>query len=182
MIEPVFIITIVAESLLGAGLIITLLKPGFRLWPPPGKNSWQFWYVWATTIIATVGLFWLSFLDWDSWFFHHWARYIPAAILIAGGTFSALWGVSSLSLHNSLGLKGRLITSGAYRYTRNPQYVGDIAITLGILIAANSFLVFIAGALAVILFVLTPFTEEPWLQERFKTDYNQYKARVPRFI
>ena len=28
-------------------LIFTLLFPKYRVWPPPKKKSWQFWYTWV---------------------------------------------------------------------------------------------------------------------------------------
>jgi len=31
-------------------------------------------------------------------------------------------------------------------------------------------------------FVLAPFTEEPWLRDKFGAEYDSYMKRVPRFL
>jgi protein-S-isoprenylcysteine O-methyltransferase Ste14 len=50
------------------------------------------------------------------------------------------------------------------------------------MILTNSWMVWVIGTLGVILNILAPLTEEPWLEERFGDEYREYKARVPRFI
>jgi protein-S-isoprenylcysteine O-methyltransferase Ste14 len=40
----------------------------------------------------------------------------------------------------------------------------------------------VIGFLGVVLNVLAPFTEEPWLEQRFGEAYLNYKRQVPRFI
>jgi protein-S-isoprenylcysteine O-methyltransferase Ste14 len=50
------------------------------------------------------------------------------------------------------------------------------------MLLANSWMVWLIGALGVLLNIMAPFTEEPWLKERFGEEYWPYKTRVPRFI
>lgn len=50
------------------------------------------------------------------------------------------------------------------------------------MILTNSWMVGLIGILGVALNLLAPFTEEPWLTERFGDAYLAYKRRVPRFI
>ncbi len=76
----------------------------------------------------------------------------------------------------------KLVVNGPYRYSRNPQYIIDIISALAFMILVNSWMASAIGALGIVLNLMAPFTEEPWLEERFGQDYKEYKARVPRFI
>lgn len=181
-IKLLFIITVFSEILLLISLIITLVKPKYRIWPPPRKNSWQFWFTWILMIISTFGVILLGIIDWDSFLLSHWLRYPIGLLLITFGSFIGLWAIKTLSIHSTLGLKGNFITNGPYKYTRNPQYLGDIVIIIGIILLSNSFLALITGILGILWFLIAPFTEEPLLKEQFKEDYNEYCKKVPRFI
>lgn len=177
-----FIITIVAEILLGGSLVITLLSPKYGIWPPPSKNSWQFWYTWALTIISVLGVILLSIVDWNSFVLSHWSRYPVGAIFMIMGLIIAIWGVKTLSTHSSLGLKGKLVTGGPYKYSRNPQYLGSIILIVGIIVFSNSILTLIVGLAGIFWFVLAPLTEEPWLREEFGEQYDEYCRKVRRFV
>ena len=180
--EALFVVTVVAEILLGASLILTLVIPSFRIWPPPGRSSWQYRYTWALTIISLVGILLLGILDWDTFLLSNPVRFVIGGVLVMGGAAFALWGVRALSWRASLGLGGRLTSTGPYRYSRNPQYVGDIALLAGYAVLCNSLLTTIAAALGIAWFVLAPFTEEPWLRQRFGSEYERYASSVPRFL
>lgn len=77
----------------------------------------------------------------------------------------------------------RLVVRGLYRYSRNPMYVGVLAVILGWAVT------FRAGALAAYalgiatcfeLFVLL--YEEPRLRREFGREYEDYCARVGRWL
>ena len=87
-----------------------------------------------------------------------------------------------LTVAASFGLQGRLVTSGSYRYSRNPQCVGFIVGYLGYGLLCNSLLALIAAVLLGVELALSPFAEEPWLRERFGQEYEEYSRRVPRFF
>ena len=89
----------------------------------------------------------LGFLDWNSWVLPHWVRLPVGGLLIATGISFAFWGLRTLGSHASLGLGGELVSSGPYRYSRNPEYVGDIVALLGYAIVCNSLLVLVVAAL-----------------------------------
>jgi protein-S-isoprenylcysteine O-methyltransferase Ste14 len=76
-----------------------------------------------------------------------------------------------------------LVTTGIYRFTRNPMYVGDVFV----LVAWAIFLSVpwtLAGPLAFVLYMnrfqIAP--EERVLSAMFGTDYSSYKARVRRWL
>jgi protein-S-isoprenylcysteine O-methyltransferase Ste14 len=178
----IYIITAIASIIIIGGIILTIFKPKYRLWPPPSKNSWQFWIVWILSIISYLGIIVLSILDWDNFVISHWSRFPIGSIFIIIGLIIAIWGVQTLSVHSSLGLKGTLVTRGVYKYSRNPQYLGDILLFIGIIIISNSLLTLITGFLGILWNLLTPFTEEPWLKKQFKEEYDEYCKKVRRFM
>jgi protein-S-isoprenylcysteine O-methyltransferase Ste14 len=162
---------------------LTIRLPGFRFWPPPSARSWQFFSAWLMASIVAVNFFFLGLLDFDSAFLPGLQIRFPVAmILFATGLGLGTWAGSVFGFRAVLGLGNRLVTCGPYRYTRNPQHISDGLLALSYMILTNSWMVGIIGVLGVILNLMAPFTEEPWLEERFGDNYLEYKRRVPRFI
>ncbi|HEY6421342.1 MAG TPA: isoprenylcysteine carboxylmethyltransferase family protein [Candidatus Binataceae bacterium] len=99
--------------------------------------------------------------------------------------------VSALRLHFDSGKEGwefkstpdYLLVRGPYRYTRNPMYVGAIAIWLGWALFYGSVAVTVGLAIlwSAAAFLLVPF-EERQLQRRWGASYANYKTRAPRWI
>ena len=81
-----------------------------------------------------------------------------------------------------MGDTGKIITTGPYRYTRNPQYVGFIILFGGIILLTASWIALVTGAFAIFLFLIIPFSEEPWLKQQYGKPYIDYCRMVPRFI
>jgi protein-S-isoprenylcysteine O-methyltransferase Ste14 len=92
------------------------------------------------------------------------------------------WSFKTFGLLATIGLGDKLITTGPYQYSRNPQYLGDILHIVGFMVITNSWRTWIIGVLGMVLNMLAPFTEKPWLEERYGDAYLEYKKRVPRFI
>lgn len=77
----------------------------------------------------------------------------------------------------------RLITTGIYRYSRNPQYLGWFLALLGISIAGRSFLAFLLTLLLVIgIHLYNVKLEEPYLERIFGEEYRKYKESTPRYF
>jgi protein-S-isoprenylcysteine O-methyltransferase Ste14 len=161
---------------------LTIRLPDFRFWPPPSHRSWQFFTSWLITGLVTVCFLFLGLLDFNSFFLHQWLRFPIAFVLFICGSVIGTWSSLSLGLRTTLGLGDKLITGGPYRHSRNPQYLGDILSIIGYMVFTNSVLVWLVGLSGITLNILAPFTEEPWLEERFGAAYLEYKRRVPRFI
>jgi len=160
---------------------LSIFRPEMRIWPPPRRDSWQYVYNGVASFTGLLGLVALGIIDWNSFALHHWARFLVGGLLMACGFF-ALWGYLTLGVHASEGLGGNLVTTGPYRYSRNPQYVGAILAVLGYAIICNSILALITALLVSGWFVLVPFAEESWCREHLGTAYEEYAAKVPRFI
>lgn len=82
----------------------------------------------------------------------------------------------------SLGLKDELITTGPYRYTRNPQYLGILLFLFGFSILTQSLYLILFSFLWVILFYVLAVTEEKELEAAFGEEYVKYKKEAPMFF
>ena len=71
---------------------------------------------------------------------------------------------------------------GPYRFTRNPQYLGNNVLFLGLSIIANSELLWVTHALLALVFIITPLSEEVWLKEQYGEEYERYRRDTPRFL
>jgi protein-S-isoprenylcysteine O-methyltransferase Ste14 len=178
-----FSVALTLEIVYSLLFVLTIKLRGFRFWPPPSHRSWQFFVSWFLALLVAVVFFFLGLLDFDSfWFPPFWLRFPLALLFFLLASIIGAWIYIVFPFRATMGLGNRLITAGPYRYSRNPQYLSDSLSILGYVVLTNSWMVCILGTLGVILNLLAPFTEEPWLEERFGDEYRTYKAQVPRFI
>ncbi len=177
-----FSIVLSADFLLLIAIVISILFPEYRIWPPPKKDSWQQWVSWALFTLVMFGVPMLGILDFQSLGIYHWSHIVIGAVISLMGLSIDIWGTRTLSAQQSLGEKGKIVTSGPYRYTRNPQYIGFIVLFSGIVILATSLMALLTGAFAIFLFFIVPFSEEPWLRQLYGEPYGEYCKNVPRFI
>ena len=76
-----------------------------------------------------------------------------------------------------------LVMRGLYRFSRNPMYVGVLAMLFSeaIFFASFSLLLYALGALACFhLFIIA--YEEPALRRKFGSAFEQYRRTVPRWL
>jgi protein-S-isoprenylcysteine O-methyltransferase Ste14 len=74
-----------------------------------------------------------------------------------------------------------LVTSGLYRYSRNPMYVGVVVILLGWTLAFHSRAHAIyAAVIAFVFYGRVVFFEEPWLDRTHGASWRRYRDEVPR--
>jgi protein-S-isoprenylcysteine O-methyltransferase Ste14 len=116
------------------------------------------------------------------------AHYLAGAVAMAGAAFGVA-GIAAFRRHDttvdprSPDEATTIVSSGIYRYTRNPMYVG-----LALLLAAGTIaLENLAAFVAVPLFVgyLTAYQirpEERLLFEKFGTPYADYAMKVRRWL
>ncbi len=182
MLEILFYVVLFSDILLLLGVVFSVGFPRYRIWPPPSKNSWQYWISWIFITISSVGVPVIGLLDWESLGPIHWIRFIVGGLLILVFAFLIYWGIRTLSLHQSLGLEGKLITTGPYKYTRNPQYLALILLYISMILVTSSNLAFLTGGLLILMYVIIPLSEEPWLEDLFGVEYLEYRKRVPRFV
>ncbi len=118
---------------------------------------------------------------------------LPAAAAYAGGALVALavgndiWCARIFRRHNTTILPHRavsaLVTSGPYRYSRNPIYISHVALTLGLALLMGSLgVAALTPVLAVALTKLSILPEERHLAEKFGAEFRAYAARTPRWL
>jgi protein-S-isoprenylcysteine O-methyltransferase Ste14 len=152
-----------------------------------------------------------GFLERAGGVLFRWRSFTPVPIVLLAvpliwlgrGPASPLWLVAGLALcaagqalrawvlgqvpDGTSGQNERLIAtelnvSGPYAHTRNPLYLGNLGITLGLCLIAHSWALFLlVGALFGLQYRAIIAAEEGFLFSRFGAAYDDFRARVPRF-
>lgn len=106
-------------------------------------------------------------------------------ILILCGEAIRMWSVGYAGgiTRTRTGDLNKLVTKGPFKYTRNPIYIGNIIMYLGVGITLSSYkllwLVFLYFAIQYTLIVRY---EENILLDSFGPEYELYRTKVPRWI
>ena len=75
------------------------------------------------------------------------------------------------------------MTGGLYSHVRNPMYVGNFFLMLGLAIASNSWVFLLLGIpLASLMHVAIVAAEEDFLRSKFGAEFDAFCARSPRWI
>ena len=113
---------------------------------------------------------------------------VAIALVLAGGAFSLAGAMSFRRAGTTVNpmkpeTTRALVSTGIYRFTRNPMYIGLLLALIGwaVFLAAPWALV---GPLAFVLYIgrfqIAP--EERALSKRFGADFDAYKAKVRRWL
>jgi protein-S-isoprenylcysteine O-methyltransferase Ste14 len=77
----------------------------------------------------------------------------------------------------------RLVQGGAYSLVRNPMYVGNFFLLLGLALASNSWLFVLVGVpLSLFMHRAIIAAEENFLRNKFGAEFDTYCANVPRWV
>ncbi len=177
-----FVADVLILVVLLIGAVWSVVYPAKRIWPPPGRGSWQHRLTWACFYLVFALNAALLIFDWNSWLFENNLRLIVGIPLALIGALLVSWGVVALGVKNSFGLKGGFVSSGPYRFTRNPQYLGDIFLFVGLSVIANSPYLWITHVLFIIALAVFPLAEETWLEDQYGEPYIEYKRGTSRFL
>jgi protein-S-isoprenylcysteine O-methyltransferase Ste14 len=120
---------------------------------------------------------------------HHPGRYVPlAATVVALGTLLLLTCVREFYVAGRGTLAPwspprYLVTSGPYRWSRNPMYLGVLTILVGWWLLWDSRTLLIYTLFVACAFYLrVRLVEEPWAVRQFGAEWEAYRAKVPRWI
>jgi protein-S-isoprenylcysteine O-methyltransferase Ste14 len=108
--------------------------------------------------------------------------------LVAGGALLA--GMSASRFFRARGTPvpfnppRELVVAGPYRWSRNPMMTGLLAALLGgaFLLRSAALAAILVPALALAMYLVIRFVEEPELEQRFGEAYRRYRAATPRFV
>ncbi len=117
------------------------------------------------------------------------AGYSPAGpLLILAGVVIYIWAATAF-VQDGKGTPSptapplEFVAIGPYRYVRNPIYVGELIVIIGIAAIFGSALVlFYASGLFAILYLFIVGYEEPDLRRRFGSAYEDYVREVGRWL
>jgi protein-S-isoprenylcysteine O-methyltransferase Ste14 len=178
----IFTIAFLALVALDILLLATVFSTSFKLWPTPAQRSWQHYTFWPL-FRGGLGLTLLyALLTVQAPLAGEAVRFYAGLVMVVIGFGFTIYGYFDLGLDNTYGADEGLVTSGLYRYSRNPQYVASIMGFSGVALAHGATDVIILCALADLLYIVLPFTEEPWLRKAYGPAYDAYARRVPRFL
>lgn len=186
MLTEIKILTVLIGGIAGLYLIGTLAwsiaYPEHRIWPPKKATKSIKIRVWAATIAIFLATFVLGISEWNSMGWPAAIRWGVGISLIVAGNLIVWAGVMKIGFAATSGEVAELKTDGLYRYSRNPQYMADMAILIGwAVLSASGWAAFIA-AFGVLALAMAPFAEEPWLEENYGQQFRHYKNRVRRYI
>lgn len=177
-----FIAALLCEAGMIAGLIWSIRRPDLRIWPPHRVTSFLLFIVWTPTIVAFVGAAIVGIAQWNDLGWPVGVRWGVGLELILAGNAVVWPAVLGIGVDATNGAVAELKTDGLYRWTRNPQYLADMGILIGWAILSASPAAWIVGMGGVLVFALTPFAEEPWLEKVYGASYRTYRKRTPRFF
>jgi protein-S-isoprenylcysteine O-methyltransferase Ste14 len=91
--------------------------------------------------------------------------------------------ITTLTIANAASTPlGKPFVNGVYRYSRNPGYLGQIMVFVGIGIASASWIYLVLSATLIVLTFLLISIEERMTLEKFGESYRQYMVRTPRWL
>ena len=103
--------------------------------------------------------------------------------IMALGLAGCLWPLTHFSKGMWTGRKQpELVTSGPYRFSRNPQYLTYFFFLAGYAVMGRTMLAWVALVLYWIVVHLIVLIEEEHLQRRFGDAYRSYKQATPRYL
>jgi len=179
-------VLIVVGLVIAAGTLAAILwsiaYPERRLWPPKRYTEATPVLVWVPTFTLFGILIVLGLMNWGSLPIPTRLRFGVGIPLIVAGNIIVWLEVAQFGVAQTGGAKGSLRTSGMYRYSRNPQYMADIAMIVGWIMLSASVDAAFVGFSGMAVLIAAPFAEETWLKEQYGSAFDEYKVKVGRFF
>jgi len=145
-------------------------------------------FVAAPLVLAGFVPWWITHWEFRPAFFGYvLTRAIGLMLIIAGlpglvDSF-ARFALQGLGTPAPITPTQKLVTTGLYRYVRNPIYVAVVAVILGqALLFSDWRLLWYAALFWLACHIFVVVYEEPTLERRFGAEYEDFRANVPRWI
>lgn len=156
--------------------------PERSIWPPRHFGWTARIVTWGVTAVAIGAAYYAGKESWNAWGWPGWLRWTIGAPLIFIVSYLSSWAIVKLGPDQSMGANRGLVTDGVFARSRNPTYLGNLALCFGWIVLAASWPATIAaGALAALYVFAVPY-EERWLARTYGEAYEAYRARVRRWL
>lgn len=182
------LIAVYAFIVMGVGYIITIFRilgKESGLWGNPSINPFLFYsgkitmfICWGLSLLRAIfpSFGWVDVPLWMSW---------VGAFMLCVATVVLLLSFYGLGSSLRYGLPEKdtqLKTSGLYRFSRHPLYMGVFLVTLSSIIFFPNILNIFIGLFCIATHYLMILGEEQFLAERFGIEWEVYKNKVRRFL
>jgi protein-S-isoprenylcysteine O-methyltransferase Ste14 len=111
----------------------------------------------------------------------------PGLVLVALGVGTAIWGrrtmqATGTNINPALPTTA-IVTSGPFRFSRNPLYLALTLLYLGLTLAFNTWWgIVVLVPLLIIMHRGVVLREERYLEQKFGDSYRQYRSKVRRYL
>ena len=140
--------------------------------------------VWLTYIVHGAAVLWAAIARvWPIPLSEISAHRLGGVLIVVGAVvvFAAVWEFRSLARMSGR-RTDKLVTTGPYRYSRNPQNVGWFLGLLGIAVYGRSSAALLFAALLLAAFRAYVPIEEKHLERVYGTEWQRYRQHTPRFL
>lgn len=149
--------------------------PAFRIWPPVALGVPL-----LTGLILTSGVGDLFSLPRDG------ARAVGVALCTGFAIWNG-WALMTMAASQTAILPGgatrKILDQGPFRFSRNPLYIGLIALDVGLaLLWPSTWALLLVPVGIALLFWGAVAPEERYLSAKFGLEYNAYRRRVRRWL
>ena len=145
-------------------------------------------FVIAPLMVAAVVPWWITQWEFRPAFFGVNLTRIVGGILIIAGVPGlvdsfACFALEGLGTPAIIAPTQKLVVTGLYRYVRNPMYIAVVTVIFGQALLFGDVRLFWYGILFwLACHVFVVLYEEPTLKQTFGTEYESFRANVPRWI
>ena len=129
-------------------------------------------FIWLLLLVGFVYALFLPLQVGTPWF------YVGMSVALAG---LALFGSAVREMVAWPDLN-RPLTSGAYRFSRHPMYVGAAIMFIGVGVACTSVLFVLYSVVSFAAYAASAGGEESECLEHYGAEYSSYLARTPRWL
>ena len=163
--------------------LASLRIKSLTFFPPPSKRSWQskvFLVLFRGFLYPLIGLSLFLLTSFET------PRHLSILIVGSGLLLTGLGLAFSITFkmgwRTAFGDNGGLMTTGWFRYSRNPVYVATWAAMIGWAMLVPDWKIWVLLLFWASLYLFAPLFEEPWLEAHYGDAYTDYKNTVPRFF
>lgn len=106
---------------------------------------------------------------------------MPTMMIVGGMITTAGLILISVGWYQVYRSKEELVTTGLYRFSRHPQYVGILLVTFGWILHWPTVLTLLMWPVLAATYVRLAREEEVWLREKFQKQFDAYARETPMF-